>query len=186
MSYNRRSQFSSPEPGRQQHRRPGAPAPGHPTNPPSPPPAAAAPDGDLRKVGNPPMEQLVFDPLMPGQYFAGCHKPSGERRLAIAIFQDVVDILAKWRQHPTRQHYSTSRLVREAFDWIESSDTAPFTFLNLCALLDLNAARVRAALPRRPAYAAVVAEWARARGGRPFGSGVTARTPLTIPMRRAI
>jgi hypothetical protein len=90
---------------------------------------------------------LQPDTLLPSQYFAalkrkGAHEP--ERRLAIAVLQDAVDCFQK---HLRARERKARQLFLDAEEWISSEDrTWPFSFENICDLLQINAEYLRRGL----------------------------------------
>ena len=116
---------------------------------------------------------LQPDTLLPSQYFAalrrkGAHEP--ERRLVIAVLQDAVDCFQK---HLHARDRKARQLFLDAEEWIMSEDrTWPFSFENVCDLLQINAEYLRRGL----------ASWRDAnRDGRPRGK-VVHLTPLAVPV----
>ena len=90
---------------------------------------------------------LQPDTLLPSQYFAalrrkGAHEP--ERRLAIAVLQDAVDCFQK---HLRARDRKARQLFLDAEEWICSEDRSwPFSFENICDLLQINAEYLRRGL----------------------------------------
>ena len=90
---------------------------------------------------------LQPDTLLPSQYFAalkrkGAHEP--ERRLAIAVLQDAVDCFQK---HLRARDRKARQLFLDAEEWIASEDRSwPFSFENICDLLQINAEYLRRGL----------------------------------------
>src|SRR6185295_2004975 len=90
---------------------------------------------------------LQPDTLLPSQYFAtlrrkGAHEP--ERRLVIAVLQDAVDCFQK---HLGARDRKARQLYQDAEEWICSDDRSwPFSFENVCDLLQINADYLRAGL----------------------------------------
>ncbi|HXQ21365.1 MAG TPA: hypothetical protein VN812_06805 [Candidatus Acidoferrales bacterium] len=90
---------------------------------------------------------LQPDTLLPSQYFAalkrkGPHEP--ERRLAIAVLQDAVDCFQK---HLRARERKAHQLFLDAEEWIASDDRSwPFSFENICDLLQINAEYLRRGL----------------------------------------
>ena len=90
---------------------------------------------------------LQPDTLLPSQYYAalkrkGNHEP--ERRLAIAVLQDAVDCFQKHLRPRDRRGH---QLFTEAEEWICSQDRSwPFSFENICDLLQINAEYLRRGL----------------------------------------
>jgi len=87
---------------------------------------------------------LQPDTLLPTQYYAalkrkGAHEP--ERRLAIAVLQDAVDCFQK---HLRARDRKAQQLFADAQEWICSEDRSwPFSFENICDLLQINADYLR-------------------------------------------
>ena len=90
---------------------------------------------------------LQPDTLLPSQYFAalkrkGAQEP--ERRLAIAVLQDAVDCFQK---HLRARDRKAHQLFLDAEEWISSDDRSwPFSFENICDLLQINAEYLRRGL----------------------------------------
>jgi hypothetical protein len=90
---------------------------------------------------------LQPDTLLPSQYYAalkrkGAHEP--ERRLAVAVLQDAVDCFQK---HLRARDRKAQQLFSEAEEWICSEDRSwPFSFENICDLLQINAEYLRRGL----------------------------------------
>jgi hypothetical protein len=64
----------------------------------------------------------------------------GEKALMLAVLEDAIRCL-------DRRSRSGARLAREAEAWIRANDTRwPFSFVNVCAHLEIDASRLRAAL----------------------------------------
>lgn len=90
---------------------------------------------------------LQPDTVLPMQYFAtlrrkGEHEP--ERRLVIAVLQDAVDCFQK---HLFARDRKQQQLFSDAEQWIASSDRSwPFSFENVCDLLQINAEYLRRGL----------------------------------------
>jgi len=90
---------------------------------------------------------LQPDTLLPLQYFAalkrkGAHEP--ERRLAVAVLQDAVDCFQK---HLRARDRKARQLFLDAEEWICSDDrTWPFSFENICDLLQINPEYLRRGL----------------------------------------
>ena len=103
----------------------------------------------------------LFDPetILPAQFFArpiaSAHHP--ERKLMLAVLQDAVGTLLR---HAGSERSGARRLVREVEHWISVRNSDwPFSFENICAALNLDAAALRvrlrhmlrAGMPARPA-----------------------------------
>jgi hypothetical protein len=90
---------------------------------------------------------LQPDTLLPSQYFAalrrkGAHEP--ERRLVVAVLQDAVDCFQK---HLVARDRRARQLYLDAEEWIGSDDRSwPFSFENVCDLLQINAEYLRRGL----------------------------------------
>jgi hypothetical protein len=90
---------------------------------------------------------LQPDTLLPSQYFGvlkrkGAHE--AERRLAIAVLQDAVDC---YQKHLFARDRKARQLFLDAEQWIASEDRSwPFSFENICELLQINAAYLRRGL----------------------------------------
>lgn len=90
---------------------------------------------------------LQPDTMLPSQYFAtlkrkGNHEP--ERRLAIAVLQDAVDC---YQKHLRARDRKARQLFIDADEWISSEDrTWPFSFDNVCDLLQINPEYLRQGL----------------------------------------
>ena len=90
---------------------------------------------------------LQPDTLLPSQYFAAlkrkaAHEP--ERRLAVAVLQDAVDCFQK---HLRARDRKAHQLFCDAEEWICSDDRSwPFSFENICDLLQINAEYLRCGL----------------------------------------
>ena len=90
---------------------------------------------------------LQPDTLLPSQYFGvlkrkGAHE--AERRLAIAVLQDAVDCFQK---HLLARDRKARQMFLDAEQWIGSEDRSwPFSFENICDLLQINAAYLRRGL----------------------------------------
>jgi hypothetical protein len=69
----------------------------------------------------------------------------GEKALMLAVLEDAIRCLE-------RRSRGAARLAREAEAWIRASDERwPFSFVNVCAYLDMDARRLRRALLARVA-----------------------------------
>jgi hypothetical protein len=86
--------------------------------------------------------------MLPSQFFSavasGIERP--EKRLMLAVLQDAVAMLLK---HAGSARSGPRRLVREAEQWINARNRDwPFSFENICGVLDLDPAAVREGLQR--------------------------------------
>ena len=69
----------------------------------------------------------------------------GEKALMLAVLEDAIRCLES-------RSRSAARLAREAEAWLRSTDQRwPFSFVNVCAYLDIDARRLRSALLARVA-----------------------------------
>jgi len=69
----------------------------------------------------------------------------GEKALLLAVLEDAIRCL-------DCRSRSAARLAREAEAWVRANDPRwPFSFVNVCAHLDIDASRLRAALLARAA-----------------------------------
>jgi hypothetical protein len=69
----------------------------------------------------------------------------GEKALLLAVLEDAIRCL-------DNRSRSGARLAREAAAWVRANDPRwPFSFVNVCAHLDIDASRLRAALLGRAA-----------------------------------
>jgi hypothetical protein len=90
---------------------------------------------------------LQPDTLLPSQYFAilkrkGAHEP--ERRLVVAVLEDAVDCFQK---HIRARDEKARQLFVDAEEWICSEDRSwPFSFENVCDLLQINPQYLRRGL----------------------------------------
>ena len=90
---------------------------------------------------------LQPDTLLPSQYFAilkrkGAHEP--ERRLVVAVLEDAVDCFQK---HIHARDEKARQLFVDAEEWISSEDRSwPFSFENVCDLLQINPQYLRRGL----------------------------------------
>ncbi|HLY36878.1 MAG TPA: hypothetical protein VKU61_02510 [Candidatus Binatia bacterium] len=103
-----------------------------------------------RRVGRPPIEESI-DLLMPSQFHAPASESwwPGEKRLMLAVLADAIEVLTKGaRANDLRRRL----LFEDAVEWLADDDTKwPYSFVNVCAVLGLDAAAVRSALGRRRA-----------------------------------
>jgi hypothetical protein len=93
-------------------------------------------------------EFFEADILLPSQFFSvstvSAHQP--ERRLMLAVLEDAVLIVAK---HAGDKGARARRLVREAQQWIGAPGYGwPFSFENICAVLNIDAPALRQGLRR--------------------------------------
>lgn len=94
-------------------------------------------------------DSKLFQPdvLLPTQFFATLRRKQvqePERRLVIAILEDAVDC---YHKHLFARDHKARQLFLDAEEWISSEDrTWPFSFENICELLDLHPAYLRRGL----------------------------------------
>jgi len=75
-----------------------------------------------------------------------------ERRLMLAVLEDALAILLSYSNSRTRSDRGT---VGEVRAWLAMDDSKwPFSFLNICDVLDLSALRIRSALAQATDYQA--------------------------------
>ncbi len=90
---------------------------------------------------------LQPDTILPAQYFAGLHRKSTsepERRLVIAVLDDAIDCFQK---HLFATNRKAKVLFTDSEQWFESTDRSwPYSFENVCDVLQLNADYMRAGL----------------------------------------
>ncbi len=93
--------------------------------------------------------EAIFAPevLLPSQFFSaavGTERP--ERRLMLAVLEDAISTLLK---HGGSRRSRSRRLVREAEQWILARNHDwPFSFENICSVLNLDAGALRKGLSR--------------------------------------
>jgi hypothetical protein len=94
-------------------------------------------------------EGRLFEPdiMLPAQYFTLLRKqsPQGpEYMLLIAVLQDAIECFQKYRGASDE---NGRELFEDARDWIAADDrTWPFSFENVCGILNLHADYVRRGL----------------------------------------
>jgi hypothetical protein len=94
-------------------------------------------------------DSKLFQPdvLLPAQFFATLRRKQvqePERRLVIAILEDAVDC---YHKHLFARDHKARQLFQDAEEWVFSEDRSwPFSFENICDLLDLNPAYLRRGL----------------------------------------
>jgi hypothetical protein len=87
---------------------------------------------------------LQPDIILPWQHFGSRRRLAPEHRLMIAVLQDAIDCVAKYRY---AKDYRGRRLFHEATQWFLAEETDwPYFFECICAVLDLDANAVRRAL----------------------------------------
>jgi len=81
------------------------------------------------------------DVILPSQYFGAPRKQAPEQRLMMAVLQDVIHCLEKYRCATDRDG---RRLFGEAKEWLLADETAwPYSFECICGVLDLDSNAVR-------------------------------------------
>jgi hypothetical protein len=92
-------------------------------------------------------EWLKPETILPEQFhrmWCGSRRHTPERMLLIAMLWQAADDLRQYRD--SRRAHSR-RLYREAYRWVVSDDRSwPYSFLNVCDVLGISAAALRAQL----------------------------------------
>ncbi|MBI4516341.1 MAG: hypothetical protein HY699_11065 [Deltaproteobacteria bacterium] len=94
-------------------------------------------------------DSRLFQPdvLLPAQFFSTLRRKAPqepERRLVVAILEDAVDCFHK---HLFARDHKARQLFEDSEAWILSDDRDwPFSFANICELLDLNPEYLRRGL----------------------------------------
>ncbi len=84
--------------------------------------------------------------ILPAQFFSPAAAYRPEKRLMLAVLQDAVATLFK---HAGSARSGPRRLVGEVEQWISVRNSDwPFSFENICAVLNLDAAALREGLRR--------------------------------------
>ena len=84
------------------------------------------------------------DAVMPEQFWPATPEQSGEYRLAVAVLGRTCEDLIKYRR---AVNPNCRRAFTHAYNWVASDDRRwPYSFLNLCDLLDLPPPAVRSKL----------------------------------------
>ena len=97
-------------------------------------------EGNLRLAGLP-TGMMRLDIVLPSQHFGSRRKQTPEQRLMIAVLQDALDCIEKYR-YATDTH--GRRLFQEAKQWFLADETDwPYSFECICGALDLDADAVR-------------------------------------------
>lgn len=82
--------------------------------------------------------------ILPSQYFGSRRRLTPEQRLMIAVLQDAIDCVAKYRY---AKDYRGRRLFHEATRWLLAEQTDwPYSFECICGVLDLDTSAVRRAV----------------------------------------
>jgi hypothetical protein len=93
--------------------------------------------------------ELAPDLLLPAQFNAGVRNDASvrpDKRLMLAVLEAAV---ADFQRYITAPGRDSQRLFSEAETWFESEDTAwPYSFVNSCQALGLEATYLRAGLRR--------------------------------------
>lgn len=88
---------------------------------------------------------VVLPVQMPG---ANRSAGGGERQLLLAVLADAVHC---YRVHRTAVTKNEQQMFRESEEWIISDDeVSPFSFLNVCQVLNIDAAYLRQGLSGKP------------------------------------
>jgi hypothetical protein len=100
----------------------------------------------MRSASAPIEATFVPEIVLPAQFFstapAGTERP--ERRLMLAVLEDAIGTVLK---HRAGAHGRSRRLLREAEQWIHARNQDwPFSFENICSVLNLDAGARRAGL----------------------------------------
>lgn len=99
-------------------------------------------------------DSAMFQPdtMLPSQYFAAMRKrvpQEAEYRLIVAVLEDAIDCFQK---HCDARDSKTRQLFEDAAQWVSSEDRSwPFSFLNICDVLNLDPAYVREGLEQHRA-----------------------------------
>lgn len=87
--------------------------------------------------------------VLPVQFFSKCGNTASlqpEKHLMLAVLADALGTFQKYANATDRR---ARRLFEDAAEWIASDDIAwPFSFVNICHALDLDAAWLRASPSR--------------------------------------
>ena len=103
-------------------------------------------EGNLRLAGLP-AGMMRLDIVLPSRRFGSRRKQTPEQRLMIAVLQDALDCIEKYR-YATDTH--GRRLFQEAKQWFLADETDwPYSFECICGALDLDADAVRRACASR-------------------------------------
>jgi hypothetical protein len=126
----------------------------------------------------------IFHPhvILPAQYFIPPQKFSPEQELMMAILEDAVRCIDRYRfpkDAPGR------RMFLEARHWLLASEPQwPYSFECICAALDLDAGAVLQRVGLAPARPAVAPAAATGDGARPIGPARRAGPTLTTRASR--
>jgi hypothetical protein len=87
------------------------------------------------------------DVLLPSQFFAAMRKrvpKEAEYRLVLAVLQDAIEC---YQKHLAAEDPKARELFEDAESWIASDDRSwPYSFVNICDLLNISPAYVREGL----------------------------------------
>ena len=97
--------------------------------------------------GVPPEEMLTPEPALPAQFHEVWHRSRAitpERALVLSVlWQAILDL----RKHRFAKRRRYQRLYMEAYKWVGSDDRSwPYSFVNICEMLNLSPESVRAEL----------------------------------------
>ena len=101
-----------------------------------------------RHLASDPIGMWQPDVILPSQYRAPRRMHAPEQRLMIAVLQDAIDCVEKYRF--TRDHRGR-RLFDEAMQWLLAEEADwPYSFECICGVLELDADAVRYSLKLAP------------------------------------
>lgn len=84
---------------------------------------------------------MAMRPVQFQEIWSRSRAVSGERGLALAVVQEALDDLARYRFARRRR---PQRLYAEAYAWVASDDRSwPYSFVNLCEVLGLAVEPIR-------------------------------------------
>jgi len=84
------------------------------------------------------------DLILPAQHFGPSKKAAPERRLMIAVLEDAINCVTRYRLATDGR---ARRLFNEEQQWLFSEETAwPYSFACICDVLDLDPDAVRQSL----------------------------------------
>jgi hypothetical protein len=91
---------------------------------------------------------MQVDLLLASQHFGPRRKQAPEQRLMIAVLQDAVDCLEKYR---SAADSCARRLFHDANQWFLAEESKwPYSFESICGVLDLDPTAVRQSLGVTP------------------------------------
>ena len=92
----------------------------------------------------------VHDSISPAQFhemWSGSRERSAEFRLALAVLEQALDDLDR---HRSARDAACRRIYHDARSWLLTIDRVwPYSFVNVCDLLDLSYDRIRTYVARR-------------------------------------